>query len=99
MSKLKYKGVDPNALIDIQISGQFYQYLVTSLTAFGDTKSPEEFKSALSAINDAGKSKDPYQRVIHIFAALIYEIETKAELQNKAKEYEIEVPEDTTTGS
>jgi hypothetical protein len=97
MSKVKYTGIDPDAIIDIQVSGHFYKQIVNSILTLGDTKTPEEFKKALEVIKEDTPAKDYFELTVRTLTALIFEIETKAKAQDKVKEYEIEVPEEKTS--
>lgn len=94
MSKMKYTGVDPDAVIDIQVSGHFYQQIVNSILGLGDTKSPEEFKKVLETLSENSPTKDPFELAIKTLTTLVYEIETKARDQNKVREHEIDTPEE-----
>lgn len=99
MSKINYKGVDPEAIIDIQVSGFFYKQIVNALLALGDTRKPEEFKEALESLKTDKPAKDAFEICVRTLTSLIYEIETKAQAQDKLKEFEVDAPKPVTESS
>jgi hypothetical protein len=86
MEPIKYQGIDPEAIIDIQVSGHFYKRIVNALLILGDSKTPDDFKKTLEGLKTDSQPKDGYELNIHILTALVYEIESKAKAQNKLKE-------------
>lgn len=85
MSKVTYPSISPESIIDIQVSGGFYQQIVSAMMALANTRSQEDFKKALESIKADGPSKDYYDLTIVTLTALIYEIEAKAKAQDKLK--------------
>lgn len=90
MSKVTYEGVDRNAIIDIQVSGYFYQQLVHNLLLLGESQTPEKFKKVLEKMKTNTPANDLFELSVRNLVALVHEIETKAKAQGKAKVAEID---------
>lgn len=95
MAKISYPSIPHDAIIDIQISGYFYEQLVNSMTALSESRPQEELNSALLSMKEDRPAKDYYEASVRTFVSLVYEIESKAKFQNKMTDVEIEVEDST----
>lgn len=88
------KTVKDDALIDIQVSGAYYKLVYNHILKCLDNE--EDPKSTLEKIS----SNEPLslnQASLKLLLALVYEIETEANTQNKLED--IKQPEDDTKDS
>jgi len=93
MAKISYPTIPENAIIDIQVSGCFYNQIVNSLTALAESRPIEEFNEALLSIKEDRSSKNYFEASVRTFVSLIYEIEAKGQAQGKITTVEIESSE------
>ncbi len=96
MAKVTYPGIPNDVLIDIQVSGTFYNQIVRNLLMVGEIMPREDFQKALEGMKEDRPSKDHFEITIRTLTALVFEIEQKAKAQDKMKNTEIEI--DDTTG-
>jgi len=99
MAKMTYKSIPNDAIIDIKVSGSFYLRLVELLNSLGESVPLDEFKDVLEKIKDDKPAGSLFEFNVHTILMMIYEIEKEALSQNKAKDEEIEVPDETTDSS
>jgi len=91
---IKYKTIDHKSIVDIQVSGAYYESLVQLLLALAESVPKEEYVEALKKYKEEKDSTTLFELNIHILITLVFEIERMAIAQNKIKEVEI----DATTG-
>ncbi len=99
MAKMTYKSIPNDAIIDIKVSGSFYLRLVELLNSLGESVPLDEFKDVLEKIKDDKPAGSLFEFNVHTILMMIYEIEKEALSQNKAKDEEIEVPDEPTDSS
>lgn len=87
--------VADNAIIDIQIHETFYRKLTALIIALGQEKTPQDFRKAIESIKANELPSDVYSLSVQVISQLILEIETMAKEQNKTKEIEMEIPDET----
>lgn len=56
----------------------------------GETRPPEDFKASLESLKTNTPAKDSFEMCVRTLTSLIYEIEVKAQAQDKLKDFEIE---------
>lgn len=93
MAKLKYNSIANDTLIDIKISGAFYNKLVGLSIMLAKSKSPEEFKKTLEGLKKEEPENDLFSLNVSVILAIIFEIEKEAKNQNKIQISEIEEEE------
>lgn len=96
MKKIKVPVIENDAVINIQIHETFYRKLSTLLIALSQEKSPEEYRTAVNSIKNPEIPNDVYTLTVQVINQIIYEIELMAKEQNKVKDVEIEIPDETT---
>jgi hypothetical protein len=99
MAKMTYKSIPNDAIIDIKVSGSFYLRLVELLNSLGESVPLDEFKDVLEKIKDDKPAGSLFEFNVHTILMMIYEVEKEALSQNKAKDEEIEVPDESTDSS
>jgi len=87
----KLLSIPKDAIIDIQVSGGFYQNLQQLLYLIAEQKSVEEFTAAMNKVK-SGKPTDLYEFQLATILGLIFEIESQAEKQNKLVQGEMPKP-------
>jgi hypothetical protein len=100
MPTIKYDIIPEDALVDIQISGQFYKRMVELLTMLAESVPLEDFKKVLEKLSSNKPAEDMFEFNVHTMMSLIYEVEKQAKDQKKFEQKEMEVPEEAeTTGN
>lgn len=89
MSKISYPVIPNDVLVDIQVSGSFYQKLLKLSLALGDSRPPEDYKKALDTLSK-GEPETLYELTVQTVVAMLFEVETKAKAQGKTKMVEID---------
>jgi len=86
---IKYKTIDHKSIVDIQVSGAYYETAVQLLLALSESVPKEEY---VESIKKYKEEKDPttlFELNTHFLITLVFEIERMATAQNKIKEVEI----------
>jgi len=99
MPKIKYSTIQPDALVEIKISGAFYTRMVDLLTKLGESIPLTEFTALLVKLKENKPVESTLEFNIQTLLILIFEVEKEAVKQNQTKEAEIDVPESVPTGS
>lgn len=89
-NKTTYPVIPSDALIDVQVSGSFYQKLLKLSLALGDSKTPEEYKKALDTLNKS-EPENLYELTVQVVVAMLFEVETRAKEQGKTKVIEMDL--------
>lgn len=99
MAKVKFKGITADTIVDIKVSGYFYNKILTVLTMLGQSVTKEEFAEVLIALKDDKEKTSLLELNVEILVALLSEIEKQAKEQNKVTEQEVDVPDEPTDSS
>lgn len=99
MAKIKYETLPTDALVDIQVSGTFYRRMVDLLTMLAESVPLEDFKKVLEKLKENKPAEDLFELNVHTIMSLIYEIEKQAKAQDKCKQVEMDVPDESTDNS
>lgn len=97
MAKHTVKVIPYDSIIDIQVSGSYYervQYLFQSLV---EKIKPENYEELVKKLNDPTNTSsitDMDEVNLITVLMLIMEIDDKAKVQNKLKDQEIDIPDD-----
>jgi hypothetical protein len=83
-TKKSIEGIPTDAVIDLQISGNFYQRLHQLLMFHSQKEGLDKFTAALAAIK-AGEPKNEYEYHLLTILTLIGSIEEAAKIQGKIK--------------
>jgi hypothetical protein len=99
MAKVKFKGITADTIIDIKVSGYFYNKIMTVLTMLGQSVTPQEFTAVINALKDDKEKPSLLELNIEVLISLLSEIEKQAIEQNKVKEQEVDVPDEPSDSS
>jgi hypothetical protein len=99
MAKVKFKGITADTIIDIKVSGYFYNKIMTVLTMLGQSVTPQEFAEVINALKDDKEKTSLMELNVEILVALLTEIEKQAIEQNKVTEQEVDVPDEPSESS
>jgi hypothetical protein len=99
MAKVKFKGITADTIIDIKVSGYFYNKIMTVLTMLGQSVTPQEFAAVINALKDDKEKTSLMELNVEILVALLTEIEKQAIEQNKVTEQEVDVPDEPSDSS
>jgi hypothetical protein len=86
---IKYKTIDSKSIVDIQVSGTYYENLVQLLLALSQSVPKEEYVEALKKYKEETDPATLFELNTHLLITLVFEIERMATAQNKIKEVEI----------
>jgi hypothetical protein len=97
MSTIKYDAIPHDALIDLKISGHFYEQLKIALMSLCEAQKPEDLLKMFEKFKTPQPAEDSSEHNIHTLLVLIREIEVKAKEQGKTIEKEMVLPEEAKT--
>lgn len=86
---IKYKTIDHKSIVDIQVSGAYYESIVQLLLSLSESVPKEEYVEALKKYKEEKDASTLFELNIHLLITLVFEIERMALAQNKIKEVEI----------
>lgn len=91
MENIKIESIKKDAIISIQLSGQFYKSVQTVLMYLTSIKEAEDFKNLLEKINtqDPAATYDEWESSVETMLILCSEIEEKARTQNAVEMIEV----------
>lgn len=90
MGKLKYNAIANDKLVDIKISGSFYNKIMDLSIKLAQSKSTDEFKKTLDTLSKGEPETDLYSLNVSVILAIIFEIEKCAKEQGKTHLVEVE---------
>lgn len=95
MENIKIESIKKDAIISIQLSGQFYKSLQAVLMYITSMKEAEDFKELITKINaqDPTATYDEWETNVETMLILCSEIEEKARTQNAVEMIEIPATE------
>lgn len=99
MAKVKFKGITADTILDIKVSGYFYNKIFTVLTMLSQSVTPQEFAEVMNALKDEKEKTSLMELNVEILVALLSEIEKQAIEQNKVTEQEVDIPDEPTDSS
>ena len=99
MAKVKFKGIKVDTIIDIKVSGYFYNKILNVIMMLGQSVTPTEFAQALNNIKEDKERNGLLESNLEVLIALLTEIEKQAFEQDKTTEEEIDVPDEPTGSS
>lgn len=94
MANVKIKTIPIDAIIDIQVSGSYYQKIIQVFMDITAPLSPEEFTRITNKLKNNEQPADMMEVKIFTMLILILEIEQQAHKQNKVVEKEIDLPDE-----
>ena len=86
---IKYKTIDHKSIVDIQVSGAYYESIVQLLLSLSESVPKEEYVEVLKKYKEEKDASTLFELNIHLLITLVFEIERMALAQNKIKEVEI----------
>ena len=86
---VKYKTIDSKSIVDIQVSGAYYENVVQLLLGLSQSVPEEDYVEALKKYKEETNPATLFELNIHLLITLVFEIERMALAQNKIKEFEI----------
>jgi len=91
MEKIQLEKLKPSAMVDLQISGEFYMSLQQVLVYLTDLKSKEEIDAFVSKINSevAAEKLEEWEQVMQTIMILCIEIEETAKAQGLTEIIEV----------
>jgi len=93
--KMTLPVIDLSAVVDIKISGYFYNKIQSLLMIKASEVSEEEFTKVLTKLKESDSKIDSlYESEIHILLALVSAIEKGAKEQNKITYKELDLEKD-----
>ncbi len=99
MAKVKFKGITADTILDIKVSGYFYNKIFTVLTMLSQSVTPQEFAEVMNSLKDEKEKTSLMELNVEILVALLSEIEKQAIEQNKVTEQEVDVPDEPSDSS
>ena len=91
--KISVPHLPTDAIVKIDVSGDFYQKMQAVLIATGQSQDIEKFKTALSKLKNNQPPDNVFEGQVHILTILIATIEEAAMAQKLTQDKEIEVDE------
>ena len=95
MAKFSYPIIPNEAIIDIQVSGAFYNDLLALQVSLAETVTLDQYKAILEELKNDKPADSVFSNTVQIIMAVIYEIETKAKAQGKTKMIDVDPKEDS----
>lgn len=100
--KIKIPHLPNDAIVKIDVSGDFYRKLQAVLIATGQSQDIEKFNTALEKLKNNQPPDNMFEGQVHILTIMIATIEEAAIAQKLTEDAEVEVDENyqpTTTGN
>jgi len=94
MAKKTVTIIEYEALIKIEVSGNFYARIQQMLLEMISQKPQVEVVKALEKLKSNEPEENVFEYNLHTIMSLIYEMEEQAKAQGKLIEKEIDIPDD-----
>lgn len=95
MAKITYPTIPEDVLIDLKVSGSFYQALSQLILALTQELSNEEYAACLDKIKTKEPASNAKELNILLMVSLLFSLEQGAKDQGLNKDVEIEIPDES----